>query len=301
MRTMRVSIKRRLGARAVAVLVVLVVLALAGARAEDPQPVALYGLDVLAQPGQRLRLRARLRAGELFGLARDIPRAPVSYFLNDDLLATVMTNRSGRAALERIVPKAEDHVIRLFYPGGEEYASAESYLRLFVRKPNASFLVTDIDFTLAQTESLLALRSGRVALKAQPRAAFVLRRLVTERGMTILYITAREESLINLTREWLSDQGFPPGPLFAWDYLHSPLSHEAYKQQLLSRLKKEWPGIEWAVGDRLEDVRAYQACGIKPIWLPSIPPEQAPEGTFIVQSWRDIENVFFPFVAELGK
>ena len=76
--------------------------------------------------------------------------------------------------------------------------------------------------------------------------------------------------------------------------MRSPLSHEAYKRNLLSRLKARWPNIEWGVGDRLEDVRAYGSCGIKPIWLPSVPPEEVPEGATVVQSWRDIENLFFP-------
>ncbi len=277
-----------------ATLALLASLFFVASGASDPQPVVLHGLDVLGAPGARVQLVARLRAGQLYGLQRSIVRAPISFYLNDDLLATVETDREGRAVLHRILPKSGQHVIRLFYPGSEDYSSAESYLRLFVCKSRASFVVTDIDFTLARTQSLLALRSGNVHLQAQPRAASVLRRLVSERGTTILYVTAREESLANMTRDWLSDQGFPPGPLFFWDFLRSPLSHADYKKDLLIALKKEWPNLEWGIGDRLEDVRAYQASGLKAIWLPSVPPEEVPEGATVVQSWRDIENLFFP-------
>lgn len=257
------------------------------------RPAMLQGYDALVKPRERVELIARLSTGEPLALARDIENAPIYYYLGENLLDTVYTNREGRTSLWRIFPRTGDYGIRLFYPGDEIYGSAEGYLRLFVRQPKTTFLVTDIDYTLAQTQSLVSVRSGQVDLKAQPRAAFVLRRLATEKGMTILYITEREESLLSATRDWLAEQGFPPGPVFFWDIVRSPLSHEAYKRSLLSELKTTWQNIEWGIGDRIDDMKAYEDNGMKGILLPSVPPENIPESVKVVKSWREIEDFFF--------
>ena len=111
--------------------------------------------------------------------------------------------------------------------------------------------------------------------------------------MTVLYVTDRDESLINSTREWLSRRGFPPGPIFFWSFRESPYSTQEYRKNLLRDLKKQWRRIDLGLGNSMEDIETYRDLGMKTILLSDPLPESLPQGTTGVRTWRALEDLLF--------
>jgi len=256
--------------------------------AEDYLPTTLKGFDVLGRPNQQIKLQARLQTGEFFHLARDIPQASVQFFFNEQPLDTVQTDPLGIAILKRIVPEQGDYDIQVYYRGEEPYEGAEGYFRLIIRNRKAPLLMTDIEQTLILGRTVREAKS----LDTVPLAASTLRKLVVEHSVTVLYWTDQTERYLNVTRDWLLDQGFPPGPIFCWDALQSPLSSVDSKRRLLKRLRKEWPNLRWGVSGKEVDLEIYQESGIQPIRVGKQFPTETIPGVHQAGSWEEVEKIF---------
>jgi phosphatidate phosphatase PAH1 len=89
------------------------------------------------------------------------------------------------------------------------------------------------------------------------------------KGRLPLYLTGRLRTMSALTRRWLDEQGFPPGPVVTTtdnhDAVPSAKGVQAFKLRTLTTLGRE-VGIDIvaAYGNAETDVCAYALAGIPP-------------------------------------
>ena len=144
----------------------------------------------------------------------------------------------------------------------------------WVLEAGARVVVFDIDGTLTEGDEAIVeqVLSG---VSPQPRSgsAAVARKLA-KGGAQIVYITGRPLVLANLTRAWLSDHGFPPGPVrtttTSQQAMPSEQGVQQFKLRVLQDLLRLGVVIERAYGNAVTDICAYAQAPI------------APENTFIV-------------------
>jgi phosphatidate phosphatase PAH1 len=134
-------------------------------------------------------------------------------------------------------------------------------------------VVFDVDGTLTEgDEALIEQVLTGVSPPARAGAAEVARRHVAL-GAIPIYVTGRPSFLAGLTRAWLSEHGFPEGPVLTTETRQEAMPTadgvQRFKQHTLTDLGQRGR-IERAYGNAITDVCAYRAAGIPP------------ENTFIV-------------------
>ena len=120
-------------------------------------------------------------------------------------------------------------------------------------------LICDIDETI--TEGGYQLLFSRKDLVPFPGSSQVLDQL-SER-YEIVFLTARDETFLNETRDWLDLHHFPPAPVVGRDWSLSNLTQTGdFKSAVLKEWKSRFPRIEWGIGNSEGDCQAYREAGI---------------------------------------
>jgi phosphatidate phosphatase PAH1 len=130
--------------------------------------------------------------------------------------------------------------------------------------PDASpLVVSDVDGTLTSSENafLETLTLG-IEPDAQPNAADAYQRATNE-GFQLVYVTARGNQNTDLTRQWLTDKGFPRGPVrLSPSFVTLPGQDTIdYKTSTIQALADALP-LQAGVGNRDSDITAYTNVGV---------------------------------------
>lgn len=165
----------------------------------------------------------------------------------------------------------------------EGRAKIKKEARLFVFKKDQKFIVTDIDGTISAAAEYLVPFISVDETKPVDGAVKALAELSKEYG--IIYLTARDDALLNKTKRWLEVKGFPAGPVICRDIGLGEMSAEGFKQKALEQLKKTFDSIEYGIGDSHSDIAAYNAVGLKAIYISR---KKKVEGALNVISWEEI-------------
>ena len=77
----------------------------------------------------------------------------------------------------------------------------------------------------------------------------------------IIYLSSREDKLVNTTKDWLTKHGFPGG-----DLRHRQKHQRTYefKVEAIGAMQRKYE-IVLGIGDREGDIEAYRACGVIPL------------------------------------
>lgn len=175
------------------------------------------------------------------------------------LLAT--TDDEGIATAALVAPKEPGSYV-LFSHAQEQSSYAQSTTRteaplLFVIPADKKILICDIDGTVTDGEAFLK----GVNLDPQEHAATVLNKLAAQ--YSIIYITARDDMLLNKSRNWLAKHRFPRAPVLCRDWTLSTLTKTGdFKTRAIKELQKHFTKIEWAIGNSQGDRDAYAATKI---------------------------------------
>jgi phosphatidate phosphatase PAH1 len=144
--------------------------------------------------------------------------------------------------------------------------SSEDNGRIFMASPTDPIIVTDIDEVLSDLPEVQVPFKSNANTKATEGSIEALKSLAPK--ARIIYLTARDNSLFSKTRAWLRLNGFPSGPVFVWNWNlknYLGLSREeqrAYKAKFLEDLKKRFPHIVAAIGNRSHDAQAFIDAGV---------------------------------------
>jgi hypothetical protein len=133
----------------------------------------------------------------------------------------------------------------------------------FVAPDTAPLIASDVDGTLTSSEDAFAetIVAG-IEPDAQPGAATAYTDAAA-RGYQLVYVTSRGGEYTADTRQWLSDQGFPRGPVrLSTSFITLPGSDTVdYKTQTIEALSLP---VVMGVGNRETDIEAYTNVGLAP-------------------------------------
>lgn len=157
---------------------------------------------------------------------------------------------------------------------------------LFVYPADQPLLICDLDNTVTSGESLNV--SG---IEPRPDAAAVLTRLSAKYG--IIYLTARDEGLLDRSRAWLDKHGFPRAPVLCRDWKITNLRKQGeFKTEVLKRLKASFTNFRWGIGNAKSDRQAYNAIKLSHIIIGETGDETKNDVRFVgLEHWRDVEAI----------
>jgi phosphatidate phosphatase PAH1 len=142
----------------------------------------------------------------------------------------------------------------------------------------------DIDGTITPSGALRVVRGEEEPMVG---AAAALRRLARDR--TVVYLTARDDFMLETTRDFLARSRFPPGPVLLRDFTLATLPPGPYKTEVLRGLRTRFTGPWTGIGDTVGDAEAYLSAGAEALILTD-DPASLPRGARAVRDWSEIRE-----------
>jgi hypothetical protein len=258
----------------------------------------LRAFDEMILAGANATLRAKLERGGFFLFRPDVEGADIGFEVlhipETQLkgepvyrgIGHAFTDSDGVASLEVQGFFEGAHLIRSTYLANPR---VQAVSQVFVVKPESPILVCDIDHTIADISSFGFLTSRPEDIPALPGSVETLRELSGR--YVIVYLTARDDSFLDATVQWLRIKGFPAGPVFFSDLSKSAFlgSAEKFKTSVLAWWRKAGFNLAAGVGDKPGDARAYLAGGMKAIII-SYDERNLPPGAAAVKSWSGVRD-----------
>ena len=264
---------------------------------------ALRASDLLVEAGQEAAIEASLGTG----LRKEgLEGKRIQFFLGDQLLGEAKTDGAGTAILKWKVPeKAADYHVRAGLQPADQTQEKVADADIFVaaRPKDATLVVVDLDRTVVQSGFFSVLVG---AAKPMPGAAVVLGRLAKDN--TVVYMTHRPDFLAPTSKRWLTENGFPPGPVLTSTMTTLLGGSEPYKMARLAAVKKRFPNIIVGIGDKMSDAKVYADSGVRPVlmfqpdWSEDDPKKfekladdlaALPGSVQVVSNWQQIAAVCF--------
>lgn len=249
--------------------------------------------DLICLKGEEVNLKAKL---ETSGFIKDNIKNETLAFYDEHgrLISEGKTKKKG-VFETRYKPNSNGFIHIQTKLKSEKYQAQTASLLVRAAEPETKFIVVDIDNTISNLSPILMLISENADIPPVEGAPETLQRLAEE--YTIIYMTGRDDSLAPKTKEWLKHYGFPEGPVFFWDFMHTPLSKRKYKSELIDQIGRKFELIQIGIGNSVGDAVAYVSNGLQALILLS-PEEkkradQLPRGAKIVGSWEEIQKQFF--------
>lgn len=228
------------------------------------------GKDIIARHGAAATLRAKLTYG---AVSKDLEDEDVLVFLDDcsgwRSLGRATTDDDGRVQVPAPKLAVGAYEVRFQVAGDQSVTTSV----LWVLPAGTRFVVSDIDATLTTSDGELfeQIFAGLVP-PAYPMGAELMA-AHAERGHVVMYLTGRPYWLSEMTRDWLADKQFTPGPLRVTDSNSDILPTEgsvgSFKRAQLAELVAAGFVIDAAYGNATTDISSYLGVGIDParVWI----------------------------------
>lgn len=211
--------------------------------------------DALARPGEPVEILARCET-RIGGLVRVFRRGRTELHVG---ARRIPLNAGARGfATARLEPAAKEGVIPL-----RADASPAGQAGLWITRPERPILITDLDRTLSDATAWGFWLRPIDRVQPFPGARETL--LAAAREHLIVYLTARTDLLLAKTRRWFRHHDFPTGPVLCRFDFRRDADEETFKTRVVREIRKRWPRIRLAVGDKASDIRAYRAAGVPAI------------------------------------
>lgn len=133
----------------------------------------------------------------------------------------------------------------------------------YVAPDDAQLIVSDVDGTLTSSENAFfeTIALG-IEPDAQPGAAEAYQ-AATQHGYQLAYVTSRGGQYTADTRQWLSDRGFPRGPVRLSPSFVTLPGGDTIDYKTSTIIALGFP-IAMGVGNRASDITAYTNSGVAP-------------------------------------
>ena len=266
--------------------------ACAMAQAADKKKAHLQGYDVLALPGESVSLRAKAeKSSRIRFLRPDLENETVEFVIGDKVLGSAKTDDDGVAALPHKFEKAGRHMVAVRFGAKSKYAADDAFI-VDVCDAKTRLLVCDIDHTIADISATKFVFKKNEKVPALPGSPDALTRLAMH--YKLIYITARDDTFLRKTRDWLALRKFPRAPVVFWDFGGKKLSHRKYKTREIAAIKKRFPNTVAGVGDKVSDAKAYLANGLRAVIILPERDDDLPKEAIWVKTWADVEKHLTP-------
>ncbi len=260
--------------------------------------VHLRAFDDLVVTGQNVVLRAKVERGGTSLSRPDVAGAKLLF----EVLHTPRTLEQGKPEYVRLCEAFTDddgmasvemkgffegtHLIVTTYLADPE---VRRFSCVFVVSRDLPVLVCDIDHTIAEVSALGLLTTAPEDIQPLPGSVEALKKLSGK--YLVVYLTARDDSFFDATKQWLALKGFPQGPVFFSNLSKVAFtgSAEAFKHAQLRKWRKAGLNLRVGIGDRKEDANAYLSNGMRTFIL-NPEPGDLPPGAHSAKSWSEIQN-----------
>jgi hypothetical protein len=243
----------------------------------------LIAYDQFAKPGEKIYLMAMLRKGFL-SIKPEISGERIEFFRNKKSLGIALTGTDGTAVKEIPPLSVGLYSFSAKLPEKARYTAEEADGILACWDPRTPIIIVDMD-TLSEIERIdFPFRKIKRDSKPLKDAPQVLKRL--SKDYNIIYLTNRDELLLNKTRLWLKDNRFPIAPVFSIKADEDSLAKE-YAERIKDWKKDGWD-IKIGIGNIPQHAEAYLDNGMKAIILED--EEELPEKAIMVKGWKEIEK-----------
>lgn len=237
--------------------------------------------DLLALPGSRVRLVARVERYLIRFVDPSVRGATVDFFEGDTKIGAAVTDARGFASIEIDAGPVgrRRFVVRT--------NRAEEALVVDVLPADAPVLVLDIDHTIIDISTFRMAFTINRNSRQLPDAADVIRRLCKK--FAVVYLTARDWSFLGKTRDWFRMHELPDGPIFCRRRRFWSQPAMEHKLERLAELVKTHRCVA-GVGDLPGDAKAYRTSGMAAFLMD--PEGRLPdiEGATRVRGWKEVEE-----------
>ncbi len=225
-----------------------------------------YTYDTLAYPGKPVMLAARLQSARNL---RMVEGATIGFYKGSELIGTAKTDEDGHAVLDWTPPKEGNYsftaeILKVPDDDLEEMLKiTPAPLLVAARDKSAAFVVIDLDHTVVDSSFWRVLTFG-----ARPMAdsARVTKRIAGR--YSIIYLTHRPDLLTRKSKNWLTDHGYPAGPLMVSELKDAFGDSGKFKTAKLSAVRKSFPNVRIGIGDKPSDAQAYVDNGLIAYLIP---------------------------------
>lgn len=215
--------------------------------------------DAIAFDGKPVAFVAHAERPQMLGLRSNIENVTISFFIDGKEIRRADTGDGGRAAVEFPLPGPgfSSFEARADVDGRELQTTGP----IFNWNDGRPILAVDIDNTISRTEyEDLILKTLDVKSKPIPGSRETLTDL--SRDFYVAYVTARPRIYVEKTRWWLSQNGFPPGPVVTAPRIRDVIQRKTLKRKMLADLRRRWPNLLIGIGNNQHDAEAYGANGM---------------------------------------
>lgn len=249
--------------------------------------------DRIYLPGEPVDLQVQLEEGTW--IRSDIEKEKIVFTHQGEKIGEAVTGDEGMAHFYHAPLPEGFHQFEASVES-KKYKALPAPMLVRIASPETKFLVVDIDNTLSDISPILMIFSDNAKIPPLKGAPAALRKL--SKNYTIVYLTGRDEVLAPKTKRWLAENNFPPGPVFFWDFTHTPLSKRKYKTEFIDMLGRKFQLIQIGVGNSLGDAFAYVGNGLEPFIIlgdkEKKKAKKLPRGCKVVRSWSEIEELIGP-------
>jgi hypothetical protein len=245
--------------------------------------------DAVAFPGQLTRLAACVEREPILGLCHDIKQVPVAFDVNNSEVGSAKTGREGVAEVEhKLQPGTREYDARVLVDGRELHMSG----RVYTWDQDRVIIAVDIDHTIAQTDYKGLLRSAESEDTSSPVEHSAETLSTLSQDFQIVYLTGRPRFMIDKTRTWLRQNGFPAGPVITSVRVRDLANPGAFKRQKLRELRAAWPKLLIGIGNQISDAGAYGVSGMLALVVPPKPGRVFDPHTLVFGDWEDVGRFF---------
>ncbi|MCL2325699.1 MAG: hypothetical protein FWC40_04280 [Proteobacteria bacterium] len=238
------------------------------------------GIDTIVNPGQDQTLIGKFVYGPL---DKDLKREKVEVWIevacgNWQLFGSANTTEDGdHPAVDGI----KDDGGRIFFsiPAGKRLPIGSYRVKMIVKgdlteanfwlhvwAPGTRVVISDIDGTITTRENDGAWTIFDPASPTPRAGSAATFHAYAAKGYRILYVTARPEFVLNGTRKWFANNGFPQGIFHLSEKDTGEIfgsGAQAYKSAYFKWLaQSRGLAIEWVYGNKESDLDAYLSAGV---------------------------------------
>lgn len=244
--------------------------------------------DAVIMAGRKSRLVACVAREPIVGLVKDVERVRVAFLVEGREIGAERSDNDGLASIERHLPAGVAQYEARATVGDQELRAGG---RVFAWDAERVILAVDIDQTIERTKYKHLLDDeGEDDSDPLKRSADVLSALARE--YHILYLTGRPRYLLDKTRAWLREEGFPPGPVIMSESVRTVFRPGSFKEQKLRALRKSWPRLLIGIGDKPSDANAYGANEMLALAIDSERGRSFGRHTLVFRTWREVGQFF---------
>jgi len=262
--------------------VILVLMALSGC-----SPPLLIVRNSVVGPDGHTTIEGYVHRKPLFPFLNDIEGKTVEFLVNNKSIAQATTDKDGIAKASAVL---ENNDQCIFAEATVDGKMMRSSAQVFHWNPKKVILVIDIDNTICYSQASKVFGGRAPTLRPIEDSKETLVRLAER--FHILYVTARPRRVLEESRTWLQENGYPSGPVLTAPGVMDNLHIAEQKQEDIMSIKKDWPTVLIGIGNKASDATAYGQCKMLSIIVRPQKEEDHGNHSIFMPSWLAIAKLF---------